>query len=89
MKTVVIRQKVKDFNHFKKTFDEAEKIRSAFGLKLLQMYRGVEDPNEVVIDFEVADFEKAKTFATSPELKAVRERAGALGTPDVFISNTV
>jgi hypothetical protein len=88
MNYVMIRHKVADFNKWKPAYDENQSARKAFGLKDLHLWRNSENPNEVVLSFEVGDLAKAKQFAASPELKAKMQEAGVLGAPDfTFLSD--
>jgi hypothetical protein len=89
MNYVIIRHKVEDFNKWKPAYDQHLHARKAAGLKDVHVWRNLENPNEVVLLFEVADIAKAKEFSGSPELREAMQEAGVLGPPDViFLSDT-
>jgi hypothetical protein len=46
-----------------------------------RVYRGAEDPNDVVVLFEVASVEKARTWVAGQDLKTAMQQAGVLGAP--------
>jgi hypothetical protein len=48
-----------------------------------RVFRGADDPNEVVILQDVADVSKARTWLTSNEMKSVMEQSGILGLPTI------
>lgn len=47
------------------------------------MFRGTDDPNEVVIFQDVADVAKARAWLTSEDMKAVLQEGGVIGVPIV------
>ncbi len=88
MNNVIIRHKVEDFNKWKPAYDDNLSARQAAGLKDINLWRNLNDPNEIVMLFEVADIAKAKKFSESPELKEKMQEAGVLGPPDfIFLSD--
>ncbi|MEK7730306.1 MAG: hypothetical protein AAB363_00460, partial [Planctomycetota bacterium] len=60
------RNKVADFAQWKKVFDSHAEAQRQAGLHLQRLWRGIDDPNEVFMLFEVTDIEKARSFVTSP-----------------------
>jgi hypothetical protein len=73
---MIVRNKVEDFARWKAVFDsQAEAARQA-GLSLEQLWRGVEDANEVFFIFAVADINKAKAFLSAPDAEETGRRAG-------------
>ena len=47
------------------------------------MIHGIDNPNEVVILFEVADVARARTFATSDDLRIKLKEFGVVGQPEI------
>jgi uncharacterized protein (DUF1330 family) len=45
-------------------------------------YVEVGDGNTVIVVMDMHNVDKAREFATSPELAAAREQAAAIGSPD-------
>jgi hypothetical protein len=64
-------------------YDGREKSRSSAGITNGRVFRGAEDPNEVVILQDVADVAKARTWLGSDETKAAMEKGGVVGLPNV------
>ena len=87
MSLVVIRHKVKDFAVWKKAYDAHASARVASGLSKGRVTRSADDPNEVVMLFEVADLAKAKAFGASDELKSAMQGAGVTDKPDLYFLN--
>jgi hypothetical protein len=50
-----------------------------------RLYQTVDDPNDVVILLDMADFGKAKAFANSEDLKAAMQRAGVIDAPTLHL----
>jgi hypothetical protein len=88
MAHMLIRHRVQDFGKWKPAYDAHRQARTAAGLKDLQLWHNVDDPNEIVLLFEASDIAKAKAFAASPELKERMTTAGVIGPPTiVFLSS--
>jgi hypothetical protein len=81
------RNRVADFDTWKRVFDaELEAGRDA-GLRLTNLWRDVDDPNNVFFIFEVADIDRAKSFLGRPESVEAGERAGVLDGEYYFLEN--
>ena len=46
--------------------------------------RSVDDPDELVLIFDVADITKAKAFCASDDLKSAMQGAGVIDKPDLY-----
>ena len=75
---MLVRNKVRDFDVWKKVFDEGTGTAGEVGLGLVHLWRSMEDPNEVFFLLSVSDMEKARAFTSDPAAAAAGERAGAL-----------
>ena len=84
MATLIIRHKVKDYAAWKKVFAEHGKARAGQGFKKSRVYRYLDDPNHVIIVFELSDVKKAQAFVKSPELAAAMKNAGVVSEPLFF-----
>ena len=80
--TVIITHEVKDFAVWKKGFDADAPNRTAAGLKVLGLYRSIDNQNVVTVSLEAPNAETAKGFSTNPNLKAVMEKAGVISAPE-------
>ncbi len=88
-KVMAVTHAVKDYDKWKKGFDEDEMNRSASGLTLRALARGIDNPNNVFIFLNVSDLQKAKDFGASPKLKDVMQKLGVMGKPDIIYVDVV
>jgi len=88
-KVMAVTHVVKDFDKWKKGFDEDEMNRSASGLTLRALARGIDNPNNVFIFLNVSDLQKAKDFGASPKLKDVMQKLGVMGKPEIIYVDVV
>lgn len=89
MVTIVISHKVRNFDEFKKAFDEHEKMRVKEGIKITGLYCAADNKNQVTAISEAATVESAKAFISSSDLKAAMERAGVTSEPEIKILTKV
>ena len=83
MNYVLVHHKVSDFAKWKTGYDSHLPTRNAATLKQIKLTHGIDDPNEVVILFEVADLAKAKAFANSEDLRNKMREFGVVSQPTV------
>lgn len=86
---MAITQTVKNYEVWKKAFDDHESVRAASGLTVRALARGTDNPNKVYVFLNVSDMQKAKDFAASPNLKEVMQKAGVMGKPVIIYSDVV
>ena len=86
---VVIRHTLADYNVWKPFFDADSTNRSAAGLHLLGLSRGIENQNEVEIPFMIEDVQKAKAFTTNPVLKDVMQKGGVTSAPSILFIKVI
>jgi quinol monooxygenase YgiN len=87
MASILIQQKVKDFSTWKDIYESRSGFRASSGALSSQVYREVDDPNQVTLIFKWDSLANAQKFASSPQLKASMEEAGVLGAPSVSFLN--
>jgi len=80
---VTVHIKVKDYATWRTVYDGYEKSRISAGITNGKVFRGAEDPNDVVILCDVADVTKARAWAASDELKTAMEKGGVVGSPNL------
>jgi hypothetical protein len=80
---LTIHCKVKDYSTCRPAYDADETNRASAGLSNSRVFRGAEDPNDVVVLLDVADVAKARAWSGSPDLKMAMERAGVIGSPSI------
>ena len=64
-------------------YDAHEASRAGAGITNGRVYRKAEDPNDLVILFDVADVSKARAWTAREDLKTVMDKAGVLGAPTI------
>ena len=82
-------EKVKDWDAWKKVFDENKPARINGGLIDRGLGHAIDDNHQVSIIFAVTDRTKAKAFLQSKDLKDKMEKAGVEGKPVAFYYNIV
>jgi hypothetical protein len=83
---LLVRNKVKDFDHWKSVFDANLEPPRAAGLTLGHMWRSVDDPQEVFFLFEVEDRGRAEAFMQAPESAATGIEAGVVTGEAHFVT---
>lgn len=84
MSYMMIRHKVRDFDAWKPGYDGHLPAREAAGLREVNLLRNIDDPQEVVVLFEVSDLEKARAFTASEDLKQKMQEVGVIDRPDIY-----
>jgi quinol monooxygenase YgiN len=80
---MLVQQKVKDYEEWKRVYDSAADLRSSNGQLSDKIYRDANDPNKLTLIFKWDSPENAQRYAQSPELKAAMEKAGVDGPPNI------
>lgn len=80
---VIVQHKVRDYDTWKSVFDEHQAVRTRHGATGHELYRGLEDPNEVTIVNQFPSKEQAEAFAADPSLKEAMERGGVVSEPRI------
>jgi hypothetical protein len=83
MPYLLIRHKVAGFARWKPMYEAHRSARDMAGLQERLILRGLDNPNEIVLLFEIGDVARARAFVTSPSLKAAMEKAGVVDQPDI------
>ncbi len=81
---MMVTHKVKDWDAWKKVYDEDKPNRVNAGLTDRVLSYSVGDNHQVSMVFLVSDMKKADDFSKSPELKAKMEAGGVEGPPTFF-----
>jgi len=84
---MLCRNRVEDYAKWKAVFDSHPEAHQAAGLRLVDMWRSVEDPNNVFFMFEVADMEKAHEFINDPESAKAGEDSGVIDGEIHFVES--
>ena len=84
MTILVVKHRVADFDQWKPVFDMHGENRKQHGCRRHWVYRGVEDPNELVVSTEWPSHEAARAFLSDPSLADAMQRGGVTGQPEVM-----
>lgn len=84
MTYLICRNTVVDFATWKSVFDSHAPAQHEAGLHVKQVWRNIDNPNEVHMLFEVHDLAKARAFVSSPRVPEAMERSGVIGHPDLY-----
>lgn len=84
---MLCRNRVQNFATWQAVISSHEEAHRAAGLKLIQMWRSVEDSSNVFFVFEVKDIGKARTFINTPEAAAAGQESGVVDGEYHFIED--
>jgi hypothetical protein len=76
------RHKVRDFESWKPVFDSDNERREAAGIRVVDLYRSMDDPNDVHFLFEIDDPNILRQMIDSPELSEKMREAGVISAPE-------
>jgi hypothetical protein len=81
---MLVKQRVASVEQWDKVFrdPQLDAVRRKHGLVVTGTFVDAGDPNTVIVVMDMQDLEQARRFASSAELAAAREKAGAVGAPD-------
>jgi hypothetical protein len=86
---LLMTEKVKDWDAWKKVFDENRQMRIDSGFIDRGIGHAIDDNHQVSIVFAITDMKKAKAFLQSKDLKDKMDKAGVEGKPVPFFYNIV
>ncbi len=75
---LLVRNRVKDIDHWKRVFDAQEAAGMAAGLSVERVWRSADKADEVFFILGVEDRAMAEAYMATPEAAAVGEEAGAI-----------
>jgi len=88
-KVMLIRHTVADYEKWKPAFDAHASVRKEYGQTDLDLLRGIDNPNQVLIVEKIGDVQKAKDFTALPELKETMQKAGVTSAPEFFYYDVI
>ena len=80
---VIVQHRVSDFDAWKAVFNEHEDVRRRHGATGHELYRGLDDPNEVTVVNHFPSREAGEAFAADPSLKEAMEQGGVVSEPRI------
>jgi len=75
---MLCRNRVADFAKWKAVFASHAQAHRDAGLRLMNLWRGLEDVNNVFFLFEVTDMTKARAFISNPAAGEAAKTSGVL-----------
>lgn len=83
MALTVVLHRVKDYQAWRKAYDEFAPGQKAGGVTSESVYHAKEDPNSVLVLHYYPSMEAAEAFVASPALRDAMQRAGVEGIPRI------
>ena len=81
--SLTIVHRVEDFDVWEQSFKDYEPARREAGVRIQEYFRTTNDPNNLVLIFNVDDYEVAKKLGTDPEMRLVMKSAGVINQPEL------
>lgn len=85
---MLCRNKVADFEKWHQAFASHKQAHLASGMKLIHLWRQLEESNNVFFVFEIYSLENAKAFINSPEAKEAGKEFGVLEGEYHFVESS-
>ncbi|MDR8390889.1 hypothetical protein NC796_07060 [Aliifodinibius sp. S!AR15-10] len=81
---LIVRHKVTDFIRWREIFESHREAQREAGMKLKKLWQNVDDPEEVVLYFDVDDEERAREFVFSNKGPDIKDGTEVIDDPDVY-----
>ena len=78
MLVMLCRNRVADFDQWHALFASHAEAHRGAGLRLLNLWQGLDDPTNVFFLFEVTSMKKAREFISNPAAAQAAKRSGVL-----------
>ena len=88
MLVMLCRNRVADFAKWKAVFASHAQAHRQAGLRLTNVWRGLEDPNNVFFLFEVTSLDKARAFISNPAAAEAGKASGVLDGEYHFLESS-
>jgi hypothetical protein len=87
MDYMLCRNRVADFSRWRAIFVSHQAAHQDAGLRLVRLWRAIEEPNNVFFLFEVASMERAKAFIGNPDAAKASAASGVIDGEYHFIQD--
>ena len=84
---MVCRTRVRDFSIWKTVFDSHKQAHRKAGLLLENLWRSIDEPNNVFFVFEVEDIDRANQFINSPDSVKAGDDSGVIDGEYHFVES--
>jgi hypothetical protein len=81
MATVIVKHQVKDFDAWKRVFDDVSDFRRDGGELSADVYH---EGDQVIAVLDYESHKKAKDYFSNADLKAKMMEAGVIGAPEIY-----
>jgi len=88
MLVMLCRNRVADFAKWKAVFASHAQAHRDAGLRLMNLWRSLEDPNNVFFLFEVTSLDKARAFISNPAAAEAGTASGVLDGEYHFLESS-
>lgn len=78
------KHKVRDYAAWRPYFDGDQGRLQNIGVKLVNVMRSAEDPNEVHFIFDIPDFGAMMNLLQAPDTQEILQKAGVLEQPVIY-----
>jgi hypothetical protein len=83
MAIMQMKHKVKEYKSWRKAFDNGEILRRQYGANECSVFRCATDNNDLLIQCQVNDLDRANQFLNSPDLQEAMKASGVISTPKI------
>lgn len=80
---MLVWHKVANYEKWLAGYEAHDSARMASGLHNYIIGRDADNPNMILVAVRMDDYEKAKAFAASPDLKTTMQKLGVIGAPSI------
>jgi hypothetical protein len=89
MTLMMVRHRVKNYEQWKKVFDDNADLHREYGLRDGWIHCSVHDCSDLLVALRCDDVERARRFANSHELRTAMREGGVLGQPEIWFMEKV
>ncbi len=87
MTYMLCRNRVSDYSNWKAVFDSNAEAGRDAGLQLVNLWRSVDDPNNVFFMFEIANIDSARAFISNPAAEEAGKASGVVDGECHFVES--
>ena len=80
-RVMIVTFSIKDYDSWRPVFNAAAPERAKDGIGKAQVYRNADQPNDLLVVFEVASEKSGNAWMSSPQVRAAWVKGGVIGTP--------
>ncbi len=85
----IFSHEVENFDQWHEGFKKGEPNRNKHGIRIKGVYRGLDNPDQVMVHSEAENYEAYDNMLSDPEFQEAIKRSGVKGTPDMHVLTEV